>query len=84
MHEHFAQRHPSLAGNVTGDVEVGRLGPPRPCGAPARAAAGVLPQARQPEAMAILVIRLLFGGYDPHSVFAFISPGRTGQPFASR
>lgn len=46
--------------------------------------AGDLRQARHLEAMAIVIIRLLFGGYDPYSVFAFTSPGRTGQPFASR
>jgi len=45
---------------------------------------GDLRQARHLEAMAIVVIRLLFSGYDPHSVFAFVSPGRTGQPFTSR
>ncbi len=31
-----------------------------------------------------MIIRLLFGGYDPQSVFAFVSPGRTAQPFTSR
>jgi 8-hydroxy-5-deazaflavin:NADPH oxidoreductase len=46
--------------------------------------AGDLSQARHLEAMAIVTIRLLFGGYDPYSVFAFVSPGRTGQPFTSR
>jgi 8-hydroxy-5-deazaflavin:NADPH oxidoreductase len=46
--------------------------------------AGDLRQARHLEAMAIVIIRLLFGGYDPYSVFAFVSPGRTGQPPASR
>lgn len=46
--------------------------------------AGDLRQARNLEAMAIVTIRLLFGGYDPYSVFAFTSPGRTGQPFTSR
>jgi 8-hydroxy-5-deazaflavin:NADPH oxidoreductase len=39
--------------------------------------AGNLTQARHLEAMAVVVIRLLFGGYDPYSVFAFASPGRT-------
>jgi predicted dinucleotide-binding enzyme len=38
--------------------------------------AGDLRQARHLEAMAIVVIRLLFGGHDPRSVFAFHSPGR--------
>jgi len=46
--------------------------------------AGDLRQARHLEAMAIVIIRLLFGGYDPCSAFAFVSPGRTGQPFTSR
>ncbi|HEU5416438.1 MAG TPA: NAD(P)-binding domain-containing protein [Streptosporangiaceae bacterium] len=46
--------------------------------------AGDLRQARHLEAMAIVVIRLLFGGHDPYSVFAFTSPGRTGQPVTSR
>ena len=46
--------------------------------------AGDLPQGRHLEAMAIVIIRLLFGGYDPYSVFAFVSPGRTGQPVTSR
>jgi predicted dinucleotide-binding enzyme len=46
--------------------------------------AGDLRQARHLEAMAVVVIRLLFGGYDPYSVFAFVSPGRAGQPFTSR
>jgi len=46
--------------------------------------AGDLRQARNLEAMAIVIVRLLFGGYDPHSVFAFLSPGQTGQPFTSR
>jgi predicted dinucleotide-binding enzyme len=46
--------------------------------------AGDLRQARHLEAMAIVIIRLLFSGYDPYSVFAFTSPGRTAQPFASR
>lgn len=46
--------------------------------------AGDLRQARHLEAMAIVVIRLLFSGYDPYSVFAFVSPGRTVQPFRSR
>jgi 8-hydroxy-5-deazaflavin:NADPH oxidoreductase len=46
--------------------------------------AGDLPQARHLEAMAIVVIRLLFSGYDPLSVFAFNSPGQTGKPFTSR
>jgi predicted dinucleotide-binding enzyme len=41
--------------------------------------AGDLSQARYLEAMAIVVVRLLFGGYDPLSAFAWISPGRTGQ-----
>jgi hypothetical protein len=34
--------------------------------------------------MAIVIIRLLFGGHDPYSMFAFVSLGRTGQPFSSR
>jgi predicted dinucleotide-binding enzyme len=42
--------------------------------------AGDLSQTRHLEAMAIVVIRLLFGGYDPYSVFAFVSPGRTATP----
>lgn len=46
--------------------------------------AGDLTQARHLEAMAIVVIRLLFSGYDPLSVFAFSSPGRTGQTITSR
>jgi 8-hydroxy-5-deazaflavin:NADPH oxidoreductase len=46
--------------------------------------AGDLTQARHLEAMAIVVIRLLFSGYDPMSVFAFASPGRTRTPFAER
>jgi predicted dinucleotide-binding enzyme len=46
--------------------------------------AGDLRQARHLEAMAIVIIRLLFSGYDPYSVFAFVSPGRTGRPFTSR
>jgi 8-hydroxy-5-deazaflavin:NADPH oxidoreductase len=46
--------------------------------------AGDLRQARHLEAMAIVIIRLLFSGYDPYSVFTFASPGHTGQPFASR
>lgn len=40
--------------------------------------AGDLRQARHLEAMAIVIIRLLFGGYDPYSVFAFVSPGWAG------
>jgi hypothetical protein len=32
----------------------------------------------------IVIIRLLFGGYDLRPVFAFVSPGRTCQPFISR
>jgi 8-hydroxy-5-deazaflavin:NADPH oxidoreductase len=46
--------------------------------------AGDLAQARHLEAMGVLIVRLLFGGYDPYSVFAFVSPGRTGDPFTSR
>ena len=46
--------------------------------------AGDLRQARNLEAMAIVIIRLLFSGYDPHSVFAFVSPGRTTEAFTSR
>jgi predicted dinucleotide-binding enzyme len=46
--------------------------------------AGDLRQARHLEAMAIVIIRLLFGGYDPYSVFAFVSPGRTGSATGSR
>jgi len=45
---------------------------------------GDLTQARHLEAMAIIVIRLLFSGYDPLSVFAFTSPGRTGDAISSR
>jgi hypothetical protein len=26
----------------------------------------------------------VFDGYDPYSVFAFVSPGRTGEPVTSR
>jgi hypothetical protein len=33
--------------------------------------------------MAIVIIRLLHSGSDPSSVLAFVSPGRTGQPFSS-
>jgi predicted dinucleotide-binding enzyme len=40
--------------------------------------AGDLRQARHLEAMAIVIVRLLFGGYDPYSVFAFISRGPVG------
>ncbi|MGH3293809.1 MAG: NADPH-dependent F420 reductase [Trebonia sp.] len=40
--------------------------------------AGDLRQARHLEAMAVVIVRLLFGGYDPYSVFAFISPGQVG------
>ncbi len=29
-------------------------------------------------------VLLLFGGYGPYPVFAFVSPGRTGQPVTSR
>lgn len=46
--------------------------------------AGDLRQARNLEAAAIVIIRLLFSGYDPHSVFAFISPGKTTAAFSSR
>ena len=46
--------------------------------------AGDLSQARHLEAMAIVMIKLLFSGYDPHSVFAFVSPGKTGPAFSSR
>ena len=46
--------------------------------------AGDLRQARHLEAMAIVIIRLLYGGYDPYSVFSFVSPNRIGQPFSSR
>jgi 8-hydroxy-5-deazaflavin:NADPH oxidoreductase len=46
--------------------------------------AGDLTQARHLEAMAIVVIRLLFSGYDPLSVFAFNSPGRTRSTITSR
>lgn len=45
---------------------------------------GDLRQARDLEAMAIVIIRLLFSGYDPLSVFAFTSPGRTGEAITSR
>jgi 8-hydroxy-5-deazaflavin:NADPH oxidoreductase len=34
--------------------------------------------------MAIVIIRLLFSGYDPHSAFAFASPGMTGPAVSSR
>jgi len=44
--------------------------------------AGDLSQARHLEAMAIVIIRLLFSGYDPHSAFAFASPGRPVPPSA--
>lgn len=40
--------------------------------------AGDLRQARYLEAMAVVIVRLLFSGYDPYSVFAFVSPGRAG------
>jgi hypothetical protein len=46
--------------------------------------AGDLTQARHLEAMAIVIIRLLFSGYDPHSAFAFASPGKTGPAVSSR
>jgi hypothetical protein len=46
--------------------------------------AGDLAQVRQIEAMGVVIVRLLFGGYDPYSVFSFVSPGRTGDPFTSR
>lgn len=46
--------------------------------------AGDLTQAWHLEAMAIVIIRLLFSGYDPYSVFAFASPGQTGPAFSSR
>lgn len=46
--------------------------------------AGDIRQARHLEAMAIIVIRLLFSGHDPLSVFAFNSPGRTGEAITSR
>jgi len=46
--------------------------------------AGDLSQARHLEAMAIVIIRLLFSGYDPHSAFAFVGPGKTGPAFSSR
>lgn len=46
--------------------------------------AGDLSQARHLEAMAIVVIRLLFSGYDPHSAFAFVGPGKTSPAFSSR
>lgn len=46
--------------------------------------AGDLTQARHLEAMAIVIIRLLFSGCDPHSAFAFVSPGKTGPAFSSR
>ena len=39
---------------------------------------GDLTQARHLEAMGAVIVRLLFGGYDPCSVFAFVSPGKTG------
>jgi predicted dinucleotide-binding enzyme len=46
--------------------------------------AGDLSQARHLEAMAIVIIRLLFSGYDPHSAFAFVGPGKTGPAFSAR
>ena len=46
--------------------------------------AGDLRQVWHLEAMAIVIIRLLSGGYDPYSMFGFVSPGCTVQPFASR
>ncbi|GAB3960276.1 NAD(P)-binding domain-containing protein [Actinoallomurus acanthiterrae] len=46
--------------------------------------AGDLTQTRHLEAMAIVVIRLLFSGYDPLSVFAFTGPGRTSEAVTSR
>jgi predicted Zn-dependent protease len=46
--------------------------------------AGDLRQAWHLEAMAIVIIRLWSGGYDPYSVFGFVSSGRPEQPFASR
>lgn len=46
--------------------------------------AGDLAQTRHLEAMAIVIIRLLFSGYDPMSAFAFASPGRTRDAFGSR
>jgi predicted dinucleotide-binding enzyme len=46
--------------------------------------AGDLAQTRHLEAMGVVIVRLLFGGYDPASVFAFISPGQTVAPFTSR
>jgi 8-hydroxy-5-deazaflavin:NADPH oxidoreductase len=46
--------------------------------------AGDLTQARHLEAMAIVVIRVLFAGYDPPSVFAFSTSGRTGEAITSR
>lgn len=41
--------------------------------------AGDLTQARHLEAMAIVVVRLLFGGHDPISAFAWVGAGRTGK-----
>ena len=46
--------------------------------------AGDVRQARHLEAMAIVIVRLLLGGYNPYSVFAFTGPGRTDQPVSSR
>jgi len=45
---------------------------------------GDIKQARHLEAMAIIVIHLLFSGYDPLSVFTFSSPGRTREAITSR
>ena len=45
---------------------------------------GDITQARHLEAAAIIVIRLLSGGHDAHSVFAWISQGQTAESFTSR
>jgi 8-hydroxy-5-deazaflavin:NADPH oxidoreductase len=57
---------------------------PAGAGGPEPLNAGDLAQVRQIEAMGVVMVRLLFGGYDPYSVFSFVSPGRTGDPFTSR
>jgi len=50
------------------------LGPP---------GSGDLGWARRLQAWQMVFIRLLLGGYDRYCVFAVVSSGRTGQPFAS-
>lgn len=46
--------------------------------------AGDLRHARYLEAMGVVIVRLLFGGHDLQSVFAFVSPGRTVAALLSR